>query len=217
MTTLSMPQPAGLRRQLRGLLPGWAISLVLHAAALALLVHAVPARQHDDGPERRSTLVMVRLAPPPRPAQKPVEPAAPPVPRAAARAAPSAPAAPSRPHPARATIQAAVPAPLAAGPTPEPAPAAPSAEPSGTAPALDIAAARSAARAFARSEPAPAPRSGTLLKAIQNETETQNEKLGRDIERARRGDCQTKYAGMGLLAVIPLVANTVTGTGCKWK
>jgi hypothetical protein len=214
MTTFSMPQPAGLR----GLLPGWAISLILHAAALAWLVHAVPARQHDDAPVRRGALVMVRLAPPPEPAQKAAEPAAVPAPRAAAT---STPAVPSRPRPAHAVTQAKEPAPVATDPAPEPAPAAPSAEPSaepsGTAPALDMAAVRSAARAYARSEPAPAPRSGTLLKAIQNETETQNEKLGRDIERARRGDCQTKYAGMGLLAVIPLVANTVTGTGCKWK
>lgn len=207
-----MPQPAGLR----GHLPGWAISLLIHAAALAWLMHAVPARRQDDTPERRATLVMVRLAPPPGPARRPGEPAAVPAPRAA-----STPAVPSRPRPARATIGAKVPAPVAAEPTPEPradAPSAePAAEPSRTAPALDIAAARSAARAFARNEPAPAPRSGTLLKAMQNETETQNEKLGRDIDRARRGDCQTKYAGMGLLAVIPLVANTVTGTGCKWK
>lgn len=133
-----MPRPAVLR----GHLPGWAISLALHAAALV----AQPA----------------------------------------AADAPPAP-------------------PAAAASTESPS------EPSSEVGTVDMAAARAAARAFARSEPAPSAASGTVLKAIGQE------KLGRDIDRARRGDCQTKYAGMGLLAVIPLVANTITGTGCKWK
>jgi hypothetical protein len=201
MTLLSMPRPAGLR----GLLPGWAISLVIHAAALAWLLHAVPARRQDDTPERRATLVMVRLAPPPRPAQQPAEPAAAPAP--AARPAPAAHAAASRPRPARATLQAIAPSPAAAEATPEPA--APAAEPSDGAPSLDMAALRATARAVARSEAAAVP--GTQLKA------TQDEKLGRDIDRSRRGDCQTKYAGAGILAVIPLAVATVTGTGCKWR
>jgi hypothetical protein len=197
-----MPQPARLRE----VLPGWAISLAVHAAALAWLVHAVPARHQDDTPVRRSTLVMVRLAPPPKPAQKPAEAAAMPVPRALT---PSTPATPSRPRPARATVQAIVPAAVVAEPTPEPVPAAVSAESSDGAPALDMTALRASARAVVRSEAAAAP--GTQMKA------TQDEKLGRDIDRSRRGDCQTKYAGAGILAVIPLAVATVTGTGCKWK
>lgn len=32
-----------------------------------------------------------------------------------------------------------------------------------------------------------------------------------------RKDCQAAYAGMGILAIIPLLASTVADTGCKWK
>jgi hypothetical protein len=36
-------------------------------------------------------------------------------------------------------------------------------------------------------------------------------------KRGTRGDCQTEYAGMGLLAIVPLLVDTVTDRGCKWK
>lgn len=36
-------------------------------------------------------------------------------------------------------------------------------------------------------------------------------------KRGTRGDCQTAYAGAGLLAVVPLLIDTVTNRGCKWK
>lgn len=32
-----------------------------------------------------------------------------------------------------------------------------------------------------------------------------------------RKDCQTAFAGVGLLAIIPLLASTVADVGCKWK
>lgn len=35
--------------------------------------------------------------------------------------------------------------------------------------------------------------------------------------RGRRQDCQTAYAGAGLLGLVPLVYDTLTDKGCKWK
>ncbi len=32
-----------------------------------------------------------------------------------------------------------------------------------------------------------------------------------------RKDCQTAFAGIGILAIIPLLASAVTDVGCKWK
>ena len=51
------------------------------------------------------------------------------------------------------------------------------------------------------------------LSAPTPEPET---KLAKDLDRHFRPDCQTAYQQMGLLAVIPLVANTVSRSGCKW-
>lgn len=38
----------------------------------------------------------------------------------------------------------------------------------------------------------------------------------RGIARGSRHDCRTAYAGLGLLAVLPLSKDAVTGSGCKW-
>jgi hypothetical protein len=44
-----------------------------------------------------------------------------------------------------------------------------------------------------------------------------DDRLERAIERAHRSsDCKTAYSSMGLLAVIPLAKDTLTGTGCRW-
>jgi hypothetical protein len=40
--------------------------------------------------------------------------------------------------------------------------------------------------------------------------------LETDIEKAQRAKCGDAYAGSGLLAVIPLATDAVTGKGCKW-
>ena len=40
--------------------------------------------------------------------------------------------------------------------------------------------------------------------------------LETDLEKAQRADCAKAYAGAGLLAVIPLAKDAVTGKGCKW-
>ena len=42
------------------------------------------------------------------------------------------------------------------------------------------------------------------------------DKLAEDIAKAAKPDCRTAYAGMGLLAVVPLVASTVGNGGCRW-
>jgi hypothetical protein len=74
-------------------------------------------------------------------------------------------------------------------------------------------AARGAARTWVKDEGAGrggADGKGSALRA------TRDERLGGAIERARRADCRGAYAGLGLLAVIPLAHDTVTGKCCKW-
>lgn len=41
-------------------------------------------------------------------------------------------------------------------------------------------------------------------------------KLARDIQKAGQPDCRQAYGGMGLLAVVPLLADTVRDKGCRW-
>src|SRR5262249_36639189 len=40
--------------------------------------------------------------------------------------------------------------------------------------------------------------------------------LAKAIEKAAKPDCRDAYAGMGLLAVIPLTVATVGNGGCRW-
>ena len=40
--------------------------------------------------------------------------------------------------------------------------------------------------------------------------------LETDLEKANRAKCADAYSGAGLLAVIPLAKDAVTGKGCKW-
>jgi hypothetical protein len=40
--------------------------------------------------------------------------------------------------------------------------------------------------------------------------------LAEGIAKAAKPDCRTAYAGMGLLAVVPLVASSVGNGGCRW-
>ena len=40
--------------------------------------------------------------------------------------------------------------------------------------------------------------------------------LAEDIAKAAKPDCRTAYAGMGLLAVVPLTAATIGNGGCRW-
>ncbi len=42
------------------------------------------------------------------------------------------------------------------------------------------------------------------------------DRLAEDIAKAAKPDCRTAYGGMGLLAVLPLVASSVGSGGCNW-
>jgi hypothetical protein len=41
-------------------------------------------------------------------------------------------------------------------------------------------------------------------------------KLSKDIDKAAKPDCGTAYSGGGLLAVVPLLLDSVRKDGCKW-
>lgn len=52
--------------------------------------------------------------------------------------------------------------------------------------------------------------SGSVLR------ESSTEKLGREISKAKRGNCETTYSHLGLLAIPLLVRDAMTEKGCKW-
>jgi hypothetical protein len=43
-----------------------------------------------------------------------------------------------------------------------------------------------------------------------------DDKLARDLEKAGKADCRQAYRSAGLLAVGPLLADAIKGSGCKW-
>jgi hypothetical protein len=185
---------------------GWGISLLVHALLAAMLVHAVAHRPDDSPPAKRIDFILVpprAVAPAPTPAPAPV-PAAAPRPRAKGGPAIVVP------------VPVADPAASPDGATPAATPA-PEPEPAEEAPAFDMAAARGIARKAAREGPQglvalpkrPPP-------TLDPGREMREEQLARDIARSRRNDCRSAYSGMGLLAVLPLLKDAVTGSGCKW-
>jgi hypothetical protein len=185
---------------------GWGLSLLVHALLAAMLLHAVAHRPEAGPPARRMDFILVpprAVAPAPVPVPTPAPvPAATPRPRAHARPAIVVPAPVIEPGPA--------PDDAASAPTPAPAPAE-------DAPAFDMAAARGIARSAAREGTAglvalpkrPPP-------TLDPGREMREEQLARDIARSRRNDCRSAYSGLGLLAVLPLLKDAVTGSGCKW-
>ncbi len=44
----------------------------------------------------------------------------------------------------------------------------------------------------------------------------QPSKLAQELDKAGREDCRKAYGGAGLLAVVPLLRDAVSGKGCKW-
>lgn len=83
------------------------------------------------------------------------------------------------------------------------------------APRLDIAALRAAARQVdsERKPTAAQQRDAAQLQALDDSA------LARAVRRAKRPDCQTKYAGgpkADILLLIPLAIETITDKGCKW-
>jgi hypothetical protein len=197
----------------RGPSLGLGLSLLVHAAVLAWLVHLSPFSPPPDAPSARMQVRLLRLPPPrpavePRPAPKPAARAAA-APRTMARPAPRpVPAAPDRP--AQASPE---PAPIIALPPDGEASTQARSAPEGGASSFEMQAARGTARAWIKGEGrgrGGADGLGTPMRP------SRSEQFGQALERARRADCRGAYAGMGLLAVIPLAKDAVTGTGCKW-
>ena len=209
---------------------GWGISLLVHACVLAWLVHAWQAHAPEAAPPAPMHFVLV----PPPPQAKAKAPVAVEVPAASATApkAAATPARPSRSRPAPSASTAAANADSAATPAEPaattahepavtsgaadaaPAAAAPAAADAGTgdsAPHLDMKAARATARLVDKHR-----KDGLVAHAKPDPPLQRDERLERAIERARRPDCKSAYSGLGLLAVIPLAKDAVTGTGCKW-
>lgn len=172
------------------------------------------------------------LAPPPTPAPLPAQP---PLERVTpAEALPSA-APPLRdlaPAPVRAP--AATPGASAGPPAPATAPpgrdAEPAARPSFGAPDAGAQVGHDVATppATAASAPRlnlelPRPRGGELsrqaspgvLNLLPPPPERKS-KLAEDIEKAGKADCRNAYAGLGVLAVVPLAADAVRKDGCRW-
>jgi hypothetical protein len=69
----------------------------------------------------------------------------------------------------------------------------------------------------------PRPRGGEIssrgsmgvLSLLPRPPETKS-KLTEGIEKAAKPDCKDAYAGLGLLAAVPLAADALRGKGCKW-
>lgn len=204
----------------RGPWLGWGTSLLAHACLLAWLVHAVAPSAPPAAPAESMHFVLV---PPKAQAVAP----------AAVDAAPAAPAA------AR-TDRVERNRPLAGAPDATPVKAA-STEAPPMAPAQDTEDAPAAAASIppAGIEAAPEPgaegkldmpaaiktarlvdghRKDSLVAFPKPEPPLKrDDRLERAINRAHRDlDCKKAYSALGLLAVIPLAKDTLTGTGCRW-
>jgi hypothetical protein len=208
---------------------GWGISLLVHACVLAWLVHAWQAHVREAAAPAPMHFVLV----PPTPQAKAPVAVAVPAPSATAPTTAAAPARPARSRPAPSASAAAAanadtaaaPAEAAATSAHEPAatsgavdtaPAAaePATADTGTgeaAPHLDMKAARATARLVDRHR-----KDGLVAHPKPDPPLQRDDRLERAIERARRPDCKSAYSGLGLLAVIPLAKDALTGTGCKW-
>lgn len=197
---------------------GLGLSLAVHAAVLAWLVHAYQQPAPPAPPAKRIQVTLQRPKPPEvvKPVQ--VEPLPVPVAKTPARPAPAARAAepsraPSKPRPQTETLEPARPviaSPSAESPvTAAPLPEQPDAKPS----TFDPAAARASALAFDKAERLGR---GGGHRPRQEIKRTRDEKLGEAIDRSRPADCRSAYAGLGVLAVIPLAVDAVREGGCKW-
>jgi hypothetical protein len=217
MTTYRRFMPASPRGQWFG----WGISLLAHAGVLAWLLHMPPPAPPAATPAARMRFVLV----PPRPwpavpvALVPVQRAAASSPALArARRSHAKTLAPAPASTNQMASEAAAPTAIVTADTPSPAQGA---TPEGTESvgesagsaetSFDMGAARATARLMTKH------RNDSLVAFPRPEAPLQrDDRLGRAIERARRGDCKSAYSGLGLLAVIPLAKDTLTGTGCKW-
>ena len=90
--------------------------------------------------------------------------------------------------------------------------AAPTPEPEG-APGITAESLRRRAREIAREGSGT---SGVLNLVPPPPVPERKDTLAEGIAKAAKPDCRTAYAGMGLLAVVPLVASSVGNGGCRW-
>ncbi|GGX73963.1 hypothetical protein GJV26_14155 [Massilia dura] len=207
-------------RPRRRLVAGVAISFVLHVLLLAMLrtPSVPPMPSHEP---RWAQPLTVRILPPPKPMPEPVAivepPAGPakPVKQAARPASitPSASArvAAGRPEPERAELDTASPPAMTMVPAQPAEPA-----PAEGVPDFDPDAARGAARKMANNlEPPPMNWAAAKLNKGKEWKETKEQRFGRNVANATRGDCRTAYAGAGLLAPLIMLADK-KDSGCKW-
>jgi len=150
----------------------------------------------------------VTLPRPPEPAASAAPEAPPtpaPVPETAPTPAPTPAAAPAPATPAQARPDVATPD---AGAKPGPDAAAPPSPPASE-PRLNL----NLPRSFGGSISSPGSRG--VLNLMPRPPETKS-KLAEDIEKAARKDCRNAHSDKGLLAVVPLAADALKGSGCKW-
>lgn len=190
---------------------GWGISVLAHVLAGAWLWHAwlPPRMENDAAPVKRIEVWLVPAAPKPVPASAP-EAAIPRTTRTPAHAA-AGPAAPRR-QPSADVVPAA---PTVTIPEPEAAAASTGAD----VPAVDLVAARAAARRIAREDA-----KGLVALPQRKPVVDPNgdHHVVDPLERARRVDCQTaRGQSTNLLANVvmlakDMVANAIDDSGCKW-
>ena len=188
---LTLEQGAGRR-----LVPG-ALIVLAHVLFFLALLHHTGARVDTDTTPA-DYIAFAFIATP----TKPVEKATSAAPAVVVRRAQS------RRVPAPVALLASVPV----IDTPQmPTPTAPMDAAPATGGKLDMASLRSVARQIDSER---APTEGEPLRARDDTV------LGRAIEKAKRPDCQTKYAegrtSINLLLLIPLAIETITDKGCKW-
>lgn len=190
--------------------PAWGLglSLLAHVTAVAWLARLAPPRPAPEAPASTMQVTLLRLPPPH--VDTPATPVPlPPSPPRTRTARPAAAAVHAAPAPAQPSTEEAPQIVLA----PEDEAVAAVGAPAQAAAGFDLQAARGAARTWVKGEGAGrggADGKGKPLRSVRDE------KFGEAVERARPADCRGAYAGLGLLAVIPLAASAVTGKGCKW-
>lgn len=56
----------------------------------------------------------------------------------------------------------------------------------------------------------------SIVPGLKPQAETQRSELAKSLDKANRPDCKKAYSGLGLLAIVPLVADAVSDSGCQW-
>ncbi|AZN35985.1 hypothetical protein [Iodobacter ciconiae] len=62
----------------------------------------------------------------------------------------------------------------------------------------------------------PEPESPPKIAGLKPPTKTPRSELAKSLDKANRPDCKKAYSGLGLLAVVPLIADAVNNSGCQW-